>query len=303
MIAVLVSFILRPSATSDPNNFKIWEKRGYHIIPMSYYSPIPDTSELSSSFPPPTTAPTINFRTEYQLELLREFSERFSNEYKLIPRSSSDNRFFALDNDAFTGIDPLVYYCMLRYYNPKLIIEIGSGHSTILACETLKNHCKNSKMIVIDPWPREFTKNFLSAEESSLIEHIQQKVEDVEFGIFNNLQENDFLFIDSSHIVRTGSDVCFLILEVLPRLNNGVIVHHHDIFLPDDYPINWILNSQFFFSEQYLLQAYLTENNKNKILFTSHHTSMQFPDLVSEAFPNAGFIDGGSFWFQRELNN
>ena len=107
------------------------------------------------------------------------------------------------------------------------------------------------------------------------------------------------LFIDSSHVIRTAGDVCFIFLEVLPRLAPGVIVHVHDIFLPFDYPKDWLITQQRFWTEQYLLQAYLTENPHAEVLLASHYLSVVHPREVKRAFPGALHIHGGSFWFRK----
>lgn len=298
IIAYLVGFVLRPSATSDTINFRIWEKRGYHITPDNFYSPIPNISELEREFPNESGMFGLKLNLEEQICLLNEIVSGYSIEYNSFDIRSSNPDSFHLDNDAFSGIDPYVYYCMIRYFKPKKIIEIGSGYSTLLAHQALKRNNSDFKFIIIDPWPRDFTNRFLSNNSSSLM-HFSEKAENIDINTYLNLQKNDILFIDGSHVVRIGGDVCFLVLELLPQLSSGVIIHFHDIFIPNDYPKDWVVNKHLFWSEQYLLQAYITENDNVEILFASNFVSKKAPKILKNTFPMALWWGGGSFWIRK----
>jgi hypothetical protein len=129
------------------------------------------------------------------------------------------------------------------------------------------------------------------------------RVQDAGFGLFQQLAANDILFIDSSHAVRCGGDVNYLFLEVLPRLNPGVIVHIHDIFLPNEFPKDLVKNRHFFWTEQYLLQAFLTFNSEFEILFANAYMANSHNAEMQETFPNALWLGGGSFWIRRRENN
>jgi hypothetical protein len=297
-IAHLVSIILRPGAVYDRYNFRLWEKRGYHITPVHFYYPIPDTAELEVTYPTPTTVPGIDLRPEFQLSLLEEVFPQFSGEYNSFNHALQKKGEFYLDNDSFQGIDPHVYYSMIRYYKPDTIIEIGSGNSTVLSTHALDKNGKQARLVVIDPWPRDFTKQFISSKAYKL-EHIEQKIEDVDLELFSNLKENDLLFIDGSHVIRTGGDVCFMLLQILPQLPKGVIIHVHDIYLPFEYPKEMILDRLLFWTEQYLLQAYLSENSHAEVIFGSHYMSVVYPAVVKKAFPQALSWQGGSFWIRK----
>lgn len=291
--AHIVATILRPGAVYDSENFRLWERNGYHITPSHFYYPIPDTRDLENKAFQPSELPGIDLRTEYQFELITRMFSRFSSEYNAFPTKSFDPTVFYLDNDAFAGIDPYIYYCMIRNFKPRTIIEVGSGHSTLLGAQAARAN-DSTRYICIDPWPRQFI-----ARGVPDIELIQCRVEDVDMGMFRHLQSNDILFIDSSHVIRTAGDVYFMFLEVLPRLPSGVIIHIHDIFLPFEYPKDWLINQQRFWTEQYLLQAYLAENNHAEVLFASHYFSTTHPHEVKQVFPKALHIDGGSFWIRK----
>jgi hypothetical protein len=291
--AHLVAVLLRPGAIYDTENIRLWEKRGYHITPNHFYYPIPDSRELHARDFKPSELPGVDLRPESQMKLIKEAFVQFSREYNHIPYKPTDTNAFYLENDAFHGIDPFIYYCMIRHFKPKTIVEVGSGHSTLLGAQASRLG-GSTRYVCIDPWPRE-----LISKGVANIEFIRDKVEDLELNLFQELQANDILFIDSSHVIRTAGDVCFNILEVLPRLAKGVIVHIHDIFLPFDYPKEWIIEQQRYWTEQYLLQAYLAENNSAEVLFASNYLSKIYPKELRKAFPKAVWIGGASFWIRK----
>ena len=113
-IAHVVSVILRPGAVYDLYNFRLWEKRGYHITPVHFYHPIPNTSELERTYPMPTSVPGVDLRPDFQVELLEKVFPQFAAEYDAFPSTSQKPGEFYLDNDSFGGIDPHVYYSLLE---------------------------------------------------------------------------------------------------------------------------------------------------------------------------------------------
>ena len=290
-IAYLVSIVLRPEALFDRFNFRLWQKRGYHITPIHFYYPIPDTRQLSA-YPDPSESPGIDFRPEFQLRLLREVFPCFAAEYAGFPATPSEAGTFYLGNGSFDGIDPHVYYALIRHFKPKTVIEVGSGYSTLVGVQASRMNGA-TRYLCIDPWPR--------ADIAGVpgVELLRRKVEETNIEVFLTLGRNDILFVDASHVVRTGGDVCFIILEVLPRLAEGVIVHFHDIFLPFEYPREWLLERHLFWTEQYLLQAYLADNSRVEVLFASNYISKKYPREVQEAFPGAVWHGGGSFWIRK----
>lgn len=122
-------------------------------------------------------------------------------------------------------------------------------------------------------------------------------------SVFKELGENDILFIDSSHVLKIGSDVQYEYNEILPRLNKGVLIHVHDIFLPLEYPETWVRQSHRFWTEQYLLQAFLAYNSAFKVLWAGHYMHWKYPDLLEKAFRtyNREITGPGSFWMRKIL--
>ncbi|HEX5166856.1 MAG TPA: class I SAM-dependent methyltransferase [Thermomicrobiales bacterium] len=290
VIAHAVARLLRAGAVYDPVNFRIWEQRGYHVTPIHFYYPIPDTSELRRRYPTGMAGAGYDLQWDAQREFLRQVIAPYADECADLYRRPPDDQRFYLDNDAFSGIDPYVYYAMIRHLKPESVLEVGSGFSTMLAAEAVERNGTGT-VKCIDPWPRAFIKN-------GSIPRIPQRVEDVDPAVFQTLQAGDILFVDSSHVVRTGGDVCHIVLNVLPVLQPGVIVHFHDIYLPFEYPPDLVLDRLQFWTEQYLLQAYITENPSVSVLFACHAMLREHPNDMREYLPLATPF-GASFWIQK----
>jgi hypothetical protein len=287
--------------------FQLWERKGFHVTPVHFYQPIPDTQNLPKTlWDKPSDLVGIDMNESMQLDLLRKHFPKFRNEYEQFPTGPAGKlHHFHLDNDLFGGLDALIAHCMVRHFKPRLIVEIGGGFSTLLLTEAAAKN-NTSALICIEPFPQEFLKQGFPG----LNRLIEKKVEDIDLEFFSELHSGDVLFIDSSHTVKIGGDVNYLFLEVLPRLEPGVIVHIHDIFLPFDYRRDWVLGKFRFWAEQYLLQAFLAFNSEFEVLMANNYVAHEylddikaaFPSLekLKAAFPNSVGWGGGSFWMRRK---
>jgi predicted O-methyltransferase YrrM len=277
----------------DLDNFRLWERRGYHITPVHFYSPIPDTRELRDHYPSESPMQGIDLRTDEQRALLRDVLAVYEPELAHIATRDETGPAFFMANDAFRGIDPYIYYALIRHLRPATVIEVGSGFSTLLAAEAVATNGVG-EVICVDPWPRDFI-----AAHTGPIRRICERVEALDTDLFASLQANDMLFIDSSHVVRTGGDVAWMVLSILPLLRPGVLIHFHDIYLPDDYPFDVVVTRRQFWTEQYLVQAYLIENEHAQVLFGSNHMVRQHPADLRACFPTADAF-GASFWIRKQ---
>ena len=294
-----VARLLAPlvSVSAHLQYFDLWQEQGFHVTPVHFYSPIPDTRDLDDSvWSTPSALTGVDLNTETQLSLVDEVFPRYFSEYSQFPHApTEDPRQFYFDNQMFSGTDALVYYCMLRYAQPKRVIEVGSGYSTLVASQAAVQN-GNTEITVIEPYPPDFLKRNLPHVQ----EIIEAKVQLVDPALFSQLQSGDVLFLDSSHVVRVGGDVNYLILEVLPKLNRGVYVHFHDIFLPYDYPKTWVMGQhRYFWNEQYLVHAFLLFNHAFKVQFANTFMGAQYPEKMRATFPNSTWWGGGSFWIRR----
>lgn len=276
--------------------FHFLETRGVHLTPNHFYSPIPDTTQIRDLHETELVGVDLNEAAQYDL-LCRAFPA-FAQEYNVFPWEKEPGLppyAFHFNNGIFDGLDALVLYCMIRHFKPHRIVEVGSGWSTRLSAHAAILN-GNTELISIEPYPDPV----LRGEFPGLSTLIEKKVEEVEISFFQELHAGDVLFIDTSHVVKTGGDVIYLFLEVLPRLQTGVIVQIHDIFLPHDYPAWWIKDQLLFWNEQYLLQAFLTFNDKFQVSFANRFMQHKYPDKLKEIFPRCPFLNTGqSFWMQR----
>ena len=183
---------------------------------------------------------------------------------------------------------------------PKKIIEIGSGHSTLLMYNTKQMYNLDLEIICIEPYPSDFLKQLHAMGKIKLIE---QRLENVNLSIFKTLSANDILFIDSSHVVKLDSDVLFYFTKIFPLLNKNVLIHIHDIFFPYDYPLQWLKEGRFW-NEQYFLYVFLQYNSKFKIKFCNSYTEFKYSKELSHLQKNTyerrmginHVFSGGSIW-------
>lgn len=285
--------------------FRTWERIGVHITRKSFYEPVPDTRTLKDTlWSELSDMVGIDVNEERQINLLSEFCSQFKNEYDDFPREQTTVPYqYFVNNKSFESVDGESYYCMIRHFKPRRIIEVGSGYSTFVGTQAvIKNKDEygiDCEYVAIDPYPNKtIEKGF-----PGLSRVVKSKVEDVDFSTFLNLGENDILFIDSSHVLAIGNDVHYLYSEVLPRLKKGVLIHVHDIFLPSNYPKNWVLEKHIFWNEEYLLQAFLTFNSTFEIVLWASYLHLRFPDELGKAFSSydSQNVLPGSFWMRRKL--
>ncbi len=270
------------------------EKMGVHILPTHFYSPTPTTTELLNlDWVQGLAEKPINFERDICYNLLDEF-KKYKLELKDIPLKSNEGDFY-WDNPAMDAADASLYYYMIRHYKPKHVIEIGSGYSTLLAAKAAAKN-EETTFEAIEPYPMDFLKKDIIG----LKKLIPQKIQEVPFDVFDKLEANDILFVDNSHVCKTGSDVNHIILKLLSRLREGVIIHFHDIFLPYEMPQNWVMNKAIFWNEQYLLQALLLGGKTYKTLLPVHWLGMNMEEKLKEIIlPEMEKYSGGSYWIQK----
>lgn len=290
-------------ALCRPAMFRVFERFGIHLTPVHFYQPIPDTRDLRADLwadaePPPG----LRLDEDAMEALLDELAAAFADEYNALPRTASgaDAGAFHLDNNRFESVDAEMLYGLLRKHKPARMVEIGSGYSTRLAIAALaKNAADGSpgRLVTIDPFPSPVMAS-LGAET---LEIRAERVQDTPMEVFAALASGDILFIDSSHVSAIGSDVNREILEILPRLAPGVLIHFHDIFLPTEYPREWVLDHHRFWTEQYLLQAFLAFNDSFEIVFANHWMHRRRPGALRRAIASydPATVSPGSIWITR----
>jgi len=284
--------------------FSFWETKGLHVLPVHYYSPVPDTRALPANlWQVPAEMAGVSLNVPEATELVARLGVAYRSEFADFPRErpAGPHRFY-LDNMAFSSGDAEVLYGMVRDRRPRRIVEVGAGYTTLLTAQAIeRNRLETASyacdFVSIDPYPPDDVLGDISAFSRL----IRKPVQDVEIETFTSLEANDILFLDSSHVVRIGSDVNHEFFEILPRLAKGVIVHVHDIFLPAEYPREWIHEKRYFWNEQYLLRAFLAFNPRFKVLWPGHHMHLTAPESLEAAFPSYARDRArpSSFWMVR----
>lgn len=272
----------------------LWQPPGH------FYSPIPEVKDLQINrervfgFPP--SMPDIEFNESRQLELLDRFRLWYADQPFPDHRSPGNRYYF--ENDNFSYTDAIILYCMMRYLRPKRIIEVGSGFSSGAILDVNEKLFDNAIAVtLIDPYP-ELLQGLLTENDKSRTRILSTVVQDVGFDVFQTLQANDILFIDSSHVAKTGSDVTHLIFRILPLLKAGVYIHVHDIFYPFEYPERWVLEGRAW-NEAYFIHAFLAYNNAYEIQFLFTYLLNRYSDRIEMEFPLFKKAVGGSLWLRK----
>jgi len=267
--------------------FSALQSLGISLCPNHYYWPIPDLAELKSrdwTLAKPIAG--IDLGLERQVEFASTTISAYARECAFPSSPGPRGYEYHYNNGLFECVDAEVTYAMVRHYKPRRVIEIGGGFSTRLIADALLRNAaasgKPGELITIEPSPSDV----LRSGFPGLSMLIADPAQNVDISLFASLEEGDILFVDSSHVVKTGSDVCYECLQILPSLRPGVVIHFHDIFLPCEYPRQAVLERLCFWSEQYLLQAFLALNEEFEVLWAGSAMQLFHPDVLERAVPN-----------------
>lgn len=281
-------------------------KYGFLPVPIHFYYPVPDIHDLIERdvWKKVSNLDGLKFDGNKQIEQLHEVAANYSFECDFPPNPQPDVYKFYTENDGFSYGCAAVLHCMIRHFKPGKIIEIGSGCSSlVINSAKMKNENQSNDLdyTIIDPYPSKRTQAMTGPTNI-----IQSRVELLDSDFFCRLDSGDILFIDSSHSVKIGSDVNYLILDILPRLKQGVLVHFHDIALPYEYPKAYFVNESFrtCWTEQYLLQAFLACNNHYEILFALNYIMVEHINAFKSIFPlykpDIHKLTSSSFWISKK---
>lgn len=273
--------------------FEALQARGVHVVPNHFYGPVPDTRKIEQTrYSTASEMVGVDMRLDAQTALLRELSGEFGREFEAMLAGAADRQgAFTFDNVMFGPIDAEVLYWLVRRHKPSRIIEIGCGHSTRLSASAIRANAsagRSCELTCIEPYPSPA----LRAGLQGVTRLIEEPVERVAISEFQGLGENDVLFIDSSHALKIGGDVQWEFLELLPRVGVGALVHVHDVFFPFDYPEVWVKQERRFWTEQYLLQAFLMFNSCFEVIWCSSAMRHARPSELRTHVPS----------WERELN-
>ncbi|MEI8074585.1 MAG: class I SAM-dependent methyltransferase [Bacteroidota bacterium] len=270
--------------------------------PGHYYSPVVDLSDLEKRqkniWETERSLNGIDFNDNEQ-KLFFESLIEYSKEIPFTENKTENHRYY-FDNKTYVHADGLVLFMMLNKLKPRKLIEVGSGFSSALILDTKDEFLKYPiELTFIDPNPQDRLTALLKDEDYKTTTIIKDIVQNTSIETFRELKENDILLIDNSHVSKTGSDVNYLMTDILPNLNKGVVVHIHDIFYPFEYPKEWLFNTRLNWNEIYSVHNFLLFNSAFKILFFSDYVQMKYSDDLKEKAPLFFKSRPGSLWIQK----
>ena len=236
------------------------------VPPGHFYSPIPSLNELPAQLfasGPPRELPAIDLDEPGQLALLEKLKVFYPDQPFQALKTPGHRYYF--ENGFYSYSDGILLHCLIRHLQPRRIIEVGSGFSTAVMLDTNQQFLEGSVTITcIEPYPRVLESLLTDADRGS-VTVLPQRLQDVPLSTFAALTAGDILFIDSTHVSKTGSDVNYALFSVLPSLQPGVFIHFHDIFYPFEYPEAWVREGRAW-NEAYALRAFLQYNRSFEIV-------------------------------------
>jgi predicted O-methyltransferase YrrM len=266
-----------------------------------YHSPIPDKNSIKEL--------TINKRqislSLQDIKINKKNQKAILNDYiqfyDSIPFPIDKNEKFRyyFNNDYFSYSDAIFLHSFLLYNKPKRIIEVGSGFSSAVILDTVEMFLSNKPEIIFIEPNLDRLNNLIFKRDEDNCKIINSVLQDTPLEIFSKLKSGDLLFIDSSHVVKYGSDLQMLFFNIMPILSKGVFVHFHDIFYPFEYPYEW-LKKGIYWNEIYFLRAFLSYNNNWSIHFFNNYVAHEFEEIIEKKMPLCLKNTGGSIYIQKK---
>lgn len=245
---------------ADFLSYPLWQ------LPGHYYSPLPDPESAIHAATRAVRPVDVDLREDRQLALLEQLAPKYGDID--FPAVATPGWRFYHENSQFPYGDAILLNLLLRHWQPQRIVEVGSGYSTAVMIDTIERHFDHPVAVTcIEPFP-DRVRDVVGAFPD-YVTLLAKPVQDVPAAIVDQLEPGDVLFIDSTHVAKTGSDVVFELFEMLPRIAAGVHVHFHDICWPFEYPVAWARQGRAW-NEIYLLHAFLASNEAFEVVLFNH---------------------------------
>ena len=271
------------------------------VLPGHYYSPLPNLDDIRRREArifdrAPREFPGVALHEAEQLALLDELAAFYAEQP--FPESPREDIRYHYDNEWFFWADGVVLYAMLRHLKPRRVIEIGSGYSSSLMLDVNERFFAGAiDLTFLEPYPERLYSRIRPGDRDSATILVQD-LQELDLSPFEALQANDVLFIDSSHVAKTGSEVNYLFFEILPALAPGVYVHIHDVHYPFEYPREWVYDRRAW-NEAYLVRAFLQYNERFRIAFWGSFLQRFHASRLREAMPLAQRGAAASLWLRK----
>lgn len=260
--------------------FDLCEMFGFHIVSDHFYEPIPNLRQLNNEYS--DTEPTLPFGVKVDFrEIEQKHIERI-NKYGNEFEQNATEAGYCMSNPYFRPFDAISLYCFLRDQKITRVVEIGQGFSTLVLLAALKKNNQESgkdiHFVSIDPFER------LSSQENTKfaveVSVYQQQVQDMDStDVLSLLDENTLLFVDSSHVLKPGSDVEYLMRHIYPMMPSGSFLHIHDIYTPYPWPLDNYIKKKWFWNEQGHLESFLAFNSAFRIILPIYWLFKDSKDL------------------------
>jgi Methyltransferase domain len=271
------------------------------VPPGHFYSPVTDPRELEIEaariFGDGSPPAGVDLREGEQLRYARHMAEHYGSlEFGAEARPGLRYHY---ENPAFSYGDGITLACTILIHRPANIVEVGSGYSSAATLDIVERRLDwATRCLFIDPYTDRLEGLLLPGDRAQ-IEIMQVLVQDVDLSVYDRLGPGDILFIDSTHVVKTGSDVVHHLRRVLPRLRAGVLVHFHDIFYPFEYPQQWAVTENRSWNELYCLHAFLHSNPDFEIVFFNDYMGRAHREMLGRMMPLFLANPGGSLWLRK----
>jgi len=284
-----------------PRGWRLVRTADHDVVAAGYHSPIPDWRSLPpSTWTDAAEMPGVAWDPAAGVALLEGALAPALAEHAPPAIPGVDDRVARALGAFYDGLDAATLFALLRHVRPRRVVELGSGVSTLVMLDALRRNADEgapAALEVYDPYPRAPTEHGLDG--AGTLHRVA--AEQVPIDVFTRLGPGDVLFVDTTHTVRVGGDVVRIMLDVLPRLAAGVVVHVHDVLLPYEYHREW-LEAGWFWQEQYLVQAVLQGNPDWEVVLPNHQLLREHGDVVRAQVPS--FVEGGqpsALWLRRRM--
>lgn len=273
-------------------------KENCFVAPGHYYSPDVNIEEVkkyeNQIWNDKADIKGINLNVEEQEKLVKSF-EKYYNELPFTDSEQQGFRYY-FNNSYYSYSDAIILYSFIRHYQPKNIIEVGSGFSSALMLDTKDKFKLDCNITFIEPFPVRL-KSLLTDQDKNSYRIIEKGLQAVPLEEFSKLTKGDILFIDSTHVSKTGSDVNYIIFEILPILQAGVLIHIHDVFSSFEYPKKWVYEGRSW-NEDYVLRAFLMYNKEFTIKMFTHYLHTHHNQIFKN-MPLCYKNKGANIWLEK----
>jgi hypothetical protein len=290
-----ITELTRELSSRTETQYALWAPPGH------FYSPIVDTSQVLDrlSVDPNRELAGVDLGISRQWQVYEQLSPILRDVSFAVDEAgarSVGSRYFS-ENPAFGDGDAAIFEAVMRHLRPSRIVELGCGHSSACLLDTRDRYLGPEVAITfVDPLPQ-LLESLIRDVDRESIRILPTKTQDLPLDLISGLNESDILFVDSTHVAKTGSDVLRIFHEILPTVKPGVWIHLHDHFAGFEYPRSWVSEGRSW-NEQYLTRAFLQ--------FNQHFEIALWPQLLHSIDSERFFQDvprrvnvGGSLWLRR----